>query len=269
MFSAAGTMSQRVDADEFSYVCLMDNGSMIVRPMSLLVSETGIDVPEIVQAKAACGDTFATMQDGDSWKPMADEQDANSRVDTHVTPSSRDASEDQAQALLRSLFANEWLNLCERVKRRGDSEDPLPDDALREWASDRGQVLSRTVRGVMLYGDALRVLAQPVDAHDEDGDAHEVEDRGALGHRHVHVLEHARGTMQVRLVRLGVDPGLQVRLHVGWTRAGAGLGPRLGPRLGPGSGLGPGFARHARAKRCLALVLVVVGRDDHDAVLLG
>jgi len=64
------------------------------------------------------------------------------------------------ESLLQSLFANEWHNLCERVKKRGDSEDPLPEDALREWASDRGQVLSRTVRGVMLYGDALRVLAR-------------------------------------------------------------------------------------------------------------
>ena len=31
---------------------------------------------------------------------------------------------------------------------------------LQRWASDRSQVLSRTVRGVMRYGDALRVLAR-------------------------------------------------------------------------------------------------------------
>ena len=75
------------------------------------------------------------------------------------------------ESLLRSLFANEWLNLCERVKRRGDSEDPLPDDELREWASDRGQVLSRTVRGVMMYGDALRVLARLEGVPDEELEA--------------------------------------------------------------------------------------------------
>ena len=34
------------------------------------------------------------------------------------------------------------------------------DNEVCKWASDRGQVLSRTVRGVMLYGDALRVLAR-------------------------------------------------------------------------------------------------------------
>ena len=38
------------------------------------------------------------------------------------------------ESLLQSLFANEWHNLCERVKRRGDSEDPLTHDALIEWA---------------------------------------------------------------------------------------------------------------------------------------
>ena len=39
----------------------------------------------------------------------------------------------------------------------------LPESAhaaLQQWASDRAQVLSRTVRGMMRYGDGLRVLAR-------------------------------------------------------------------------------------------------------------
>ena len=34
------------------------------------------------------------------------------------------------------------------------------ESEVRRWAADRQQALSRTVRGVMLYGDALRVLAR-------------------------------------------------------------------------------------------------------------
>ncbi|KAL1498897.1 hypothetical protein AB1Y20_013419 [Prymnesium parvum] len=62
--------------------------------------------------------------------------------------------------LLQALFATEWQNMCERVRHRGDESDPVPYQILKEWASDRGQVLSRSVRGVMLYADALRIQAR-------------------------------------------------------------------------------------------------------------
>ena len=46
------------------------------------------------------------------------------------------------------------------------------------WASDRAQVLSRTVRGVMRYGDALRVLARLEERRDARRSL--VEERKAL-----------------------------------------------------------------------------------------
>ena len=66
--------------------------------------------------------------------------------------------------LLQSLHPDEWENLCERL----GTQPTAPIGHLRAneqvevqaWASDRSQVLSRTVRGVMKYGDALRVLAR-------------------------------------------------------------------------------------------------------------
>jgi hypothetical protein len=60
--------------------------------------------------------------------------------------------------LLQSLFAREWANLCERVQPPTDEQLPIAE--LATWASDRAQVLSRTVRGVMLYADALRIEAR-------------------------------------------------------------------------------------------------------------
>ena len=42
---------------------------------------------------------------------------------------------------------------------------------LGRWASDRGQLLSRTVRGVMKYADALRVLARLEGVPEEEVEA--------------------------------------------------------------------------------------------------
>ena len=71
--------------------------------------------------------------------------------------------------LLQSLFAQEWANLCERVRPKSEGEVPAAD--LADWASDRAQVLSRTVRGVMLYADALRIQARLEGMHEEEVEA--------------------------------------------------------------------------------------------------
>ena len=66
------------------------------------------------------------------------------------------------QTLLISLFPDEWENFCERigvltmVTQLPRSAHP----AIQRWASDRAQVLSRTVRGMLRYADGLRVLAR-------------------------------------------------------------------------------------------------------------
>ncbi|TKY48864.1 Callose synthase 12 [Spatholobus suberectus] len=64
---------------------------------------------------------------------------------------------------LQTIYNDEWKNFMERMRREGmknDSEiwtDKLRD--LRSWASYRGQTLSRTVRGMMYYYKALKLLA--------------------------------------------------------------------------------------------------------------
>ncbi|KAI9091181.1 hypothetical protein K1719_028245 [Acacia pycnantha] len=64
---------------------------------------------------------------------------------------------------LQTIFDDEWKNFMERMQREGmvkDSDiwtDKLRD--LRLWASYRGQTLSRTVRGMMYYYRALKMLA--------------------------------------------------------------------------------------------------------------
>ncbi|XP_057957959.1 callose synthase 12-like [Malania oleifera] len=64
---------------------------------------------------------------------------------------------------LQTIYDDEWKNFLERMRREGMTNDneiwteKLRD--LRLWASYRGQTLGRTVRGMMYYYRALRMLA--------------------------------------------------------------------------------------------------------------
>ncbi|KAF5741509.1 Callose synthase 12 [Tripterygium wilfordii] len=64
---------------------------------------------------------------------------------------------------LQTIYDDEWKNFLERMRREGMEKDhdlwttKLRD--LRLWASYRGQTLSRTVRGMMYYYRALKMLA--------------------------------------------------------------------------------------------------------------
>ncbi|XP_058100552.1 callose synthase 12-like [Magnolia sinica] len=64
---------------------------------------------------------------------------------------------------LQKVFDDEWHNFLERMRRNGmnDDEDIWTDRLrdLRLWASYRGQTLARTVRGMMYYDKALKMLA--------------------------------------------------------------------------------------------------------------
>eukprot|EP00889_Picochlorum_renovo_P001950 jgi/Picre1/28980/NNA_004374.t1 len=80
-------------------------------------------------------------------------------------------------AWLRSNYSHDWDNMLERLKpaltkanidaksvREADFDEGAPLAAHRmellQWASYRGQHLSRTVRGMMAYEKALRLLAK-------------------------------------------------------------------------------------------------------------
>ena len=75
-----------------------------------------------------------------------------------------------AAHVLGRLFPDEWENFCERrgLLSTTVKMPPAEEKALMRWASDRSQVLSRTVRGVMRYGEALRLLARLEGMPEED-----------------------------------------------------------------------------------------------------
>ncbi|XP_017702112.1 callose synthase 12-like [Phoenix dactylifera] len=63
---------------------------------------------------------------------------------------------------LQKIYDDEWENFLERMRREGmDDENELWVERLRDlrlWASYRGQTLARTVRGMMYYYKALKML---------------------------------------------------------------------------------------------------------------
>ncbi|XP_024029129.1 callose synthase 11 [Morus notabilis] len=73
---------------------------------------------------------------------------------------------------LQKIYEDEWKNFMERMRREGLEDDNDIWDAkpreLRLWASYRGQTLSRTVRGMMYYYRALKMLAFLDDASEMD-----------------------------------------------------------------------------------------------------
>lgn len=77
----------------------------------------------------------------------------------------RTENEDGVSTLyyLQTIYADEWKNFMQRMRREGMEKDgeiwttKLRD--LRLWASYRGQTLGRTVRGMMYYYRALKMLA--------------------------------------------------------------------------------------------------------------
>uniref|UniRef100_A0A7N0R990 1,3-beta-glucan synthase n=1 Tax=Kalanchoe fedtschenkoi TaxID=63787 RepID=A0A7N0R990_KALFE len=64
---------------------------------------------------------------------------------------------------LQKIYDDEWKNFIERMHREGMVDDDeiwkTKVKDLRLWASYRGQTLSRTVRGMMYYYRALKMLA--------------------------------------------------------------------------------------------------------------
>ncbi|KAI5662239.1 hypothetical protein M9H77_21562 [Catharanthus roseus] len=71
---------------------------------------------------------------------------------------------------MQKIFPDEWENFLERVgsENLDVPNDEVNEDDLRNWASFRGQTLSRTVRGMMYYRKAIKLQAFLDMAEDDD-----------------------------------------------------------------------------------------------------
>ena len=112
-----------------------------------LSADQGAGAASSSSAAAAASSSAASSaaeQKGDRRRSLDESSDPKALLKR----AAREARENADWAALQAI-ANE------------DFEMPVDVDAeLQRWASDRAQVLSRTVRGVMLYADALRIQAR-------------------------------------------------------------------------------------------------------------
>ncbi|XP_027343948.1 putative callose synthase 8 [Abrus precatorius] len=78
--------------------------------------------------------------------------------------------EDSIIFYMQKIYPDEWTNFLERLAcdNRKSLEDEHKTEDLRLWASFRGQTLSRTVRGMMYYREALKLQAFLDMAEEED-----------------------------------------------------------------------------------------------------
>ncbi|KAI3697348.1 hypothetical protein L6452_30307 [Arctium lappa] len=153
-----------------------------IRRLHLLLTEkeSAMDVPSNIEARRRISffsnSLFMDMPDAPKVRNMISfsvltpyfEEDVLFSMDTL-----QKENEDGVSILfyLQKIYPDEWENFQERVGFRNEDElkaVPEKADELRHWASYRGQTLTKTVRGMMYYRQALELQAFLDMAKDEE-----------------------------------------------------------------------------------------------------
>ncbi|CAD6241520.1 unnamed protein product [Miscanthus lutarioriparius] len=146
----------------------------------LTVKESAMDVPTNLDARRRisffANSLFMSMPDAPKVRQMLPFSVLTPYYIEDVLFSSQalgEQNEDGVSILfyLQKIYPDEWKNFLERV--HCESEDQLheteqSEEQLRLWASYRGQTLTRTVRGMMYYRQALVLQAFLDMARDDD-----------------------------------------------------------------------------------------------------
>ncbi|CAA6671267.1 unnamed protein product [Spirodela intermedia] len=146
---------------------LPDDGSLKeqVRRLFLLLTaeETAMDIPINLEARRRVT-FFATSL----FMDMPDAPKARNMLSfSPIFRGDLHSSQDGASILsyMQKIYPDEWKNFLERMGYKA-SERPFVEDCdeglnreITNWASFRGQTLSRTVRGMMYYREAIRFQA--------------------------------------------------------------------------------------------------------------
>lgn len=69
---------------------------------------------------------------------------------------------------LQKIYPDEWKNLLQRINASEEEFDREQMESICKWVSYRGQTLSRTVRGMMYYREALELQCYLETAEDEE-----------------------------------------------------------------------------------------------------
>ncbi|KOM42654.1 hypothetical protein LR48_Vigan05g025800 [Vigna angularis] len=161
---------------------LPENGPMMEKikrfHLLLTVKETAMDVPANLDARRRISffatSLFTDMPDAPKVHNMMPfcviTPHYIEDINFSVKELGSDKEEDSIIFYMQKIYPDEWTNFLERMgcENRRSLEDEHKVEDLRLWASFRGQTLSRTVRGMMYYREALKLQAFLDMAEEED-----------------------------------------------------------------------------------------------------
>ncbi|GKV12593.1 hypothetical protein SLEP1_g23715 [Rubroshorea leprosula] len=137
----------------------------------LTTKESAMDVPSNLEARRRISffsnSLFMEMPPAPKVRNMLSFSVLTPYYTEEVLFSLRDLEEQNEDGVsilfyLQKIFPDEWKNFLERVKCKTEEElkeSPDLEEHLCLWASYRGQTLTRTVRGMMYYREALELQA--------------------------------------------------------------------------------------------------------------
>ncbi|XP_057461314.1 putative callose synthase 8 [Actinidia eriantha] len=136
----------------------------------LTVKDTAMDMPSNLEARRRVSffatSLFMDIPSAPKVRNMLSFSVLTPHLSEEVTFSTKELHLSQEEVSIRfymqKIFPDEWKNFSERMGSEINEED------LRNWASFRGQTLSRTVRGMMYYRKALKLQAFLDMAEDEE-----------------------------------------------------------------------------------------------------
>uniref|UniRef100_M8CWL7 1,3-beta-glucan synthase n=1 Tax=Aegilops tauschii TaxID=37682 RepID=M8CWL7_AEGTA len=130
----------------------------------LTVKESAMDVPSNLEARRRLtfftNSLFMDMPDAPKVRNTISFSALTPYYNEHVLFSIKDLEEENEDGVstlfyLQKIYPDEWKNFQERIEEELKDNEELKEEALRQWASYRGQTLTRTVRGMMYYRKAL------------------------------------------------------------------------------------------------------------------
>ncbi|KAI8557991.1 hypothetical protein RHMOL_Rhmol04G0054100 [Rhododendron molle] len=179
----SGLLNERVILfTDLHAISLLDFKLQIKRFLLLLtVKDTAMDLPSNLEARRRISFFATSLYMNIPCAPKVRNMLSFSVLTPHfmeeVKFSAKELHSSQEEVsisfYMQKIYPDEWKNFLERIGRIGRKNSEgldveINDEDLRNWASFRGQTLSRTVRGMMYYKKALKLQAFLDMAEDED-----------------------------------------------------------------------------------------------------
>ncbi|KAK4256006.1 hypothetical protein QN277_008927 [Acacia crassicarpa] len=144
----------------------------------LTIKDTAMDVPANLEARRRISffatSLFADMPDAPKVRNMLSFSVITPHYIEDINFSLEELHSSQEEVpiifYMQKIYPDEWKNFLERIgcENLESINDDQKKEELRQWASYRGQTLSRTARGMMYYREALKLQAFLDMAEDED-----------------------------------------------------------------------------------------------------